>query len=337
MASDIKLDETMVTIEAFSLKVQGADLLLDLPERRGGAGGEQRRALVHGPGDVLTVNWSRDYTGGVQINGKVSMPEGLSVPVRSLTPILTGTETVNLGDELFRLRSELAQLREQLEDLQIRATITAEAKHYTQAGWRGCERCSNLTFAANQSRGVCPTDKKPHGVDKGARFILFVDQSRYATQAGWGWCHKCQGLAYGTQPLSGHCPAGGSHDRARSPSYLLWAAEAPQGSADAKDFRAQEGWRRCNRCQGLVHGGTPASALLPAVEHITREGVGTTTCSGRQGGPPRNLYCHPRAGRVNRGKPKVPRAGDAGARGNQRLSPPGPGLWGGLCDGRLLE
>ena len=273
MASDIKLDETMVTVEAFSLKVRGADFLIDLPERRGGAAGDLRRALVHSPGDALTVNWARDYTGGVQINGKVSMPDGLSIPVKLLEPVLAATETVNVGEELFRLRSELAQLREHVEDLRIRSSITSEAQHYTQAGWRGCDRCAHLSFAPNQLRGICPSDQKPHGVAKGLGYILFVERSRYASQAGWAWCHKCQGLTHGTDSLSGHCAVGGAHDRSRSPNYLLWAAEAPQGSSAPKDFRAQEGWRRCSRCLGLFLGQTPG--ICPAPGGGAHNGTGS--------------------------------------------------------------
>jgi hypothetical protein len=261
MPSDIKLDERVVTVESFSLKLEGCDFLIDAPERRGGASG-QRRALVHGPGDALVVNWDRDYTGGVQIAGKVVVPHGLSLPVRLVTSG-TATEMVNLGDELFAMRTALVQLHEQVEELRLRSTITSEARHYTHPGWRGCDRCSNLTFAPNQRRGVCPTDKKPHGVDKGSPYTLFVERSRYAAQAGWGWCHKCQGLSHGTTPLSGHCPMGGTHDRSRSPGFLLWAAEAPQAGVDAKDFRAQDGWRRCSRCHGLFSGGTPGVCPAP--------------------------------------------------------------------------
>jgi hypothetical protein len=268
MAADIKLDEHKAVVEAFSLEIKGADLLIDLAERRGGAGGAQRRALVHGPGDVLTVNWARDYSGGVQVHGKVSAPDGLSVPIKGL-----GLEMANVGDELYKLRSEMMALREQLEDLQIRSTITAEARHYTQGGWSSCDRCAHLTFAPNQARGVCPADKRQHGVDKGARYTLFVNKSRYAAQAGWGWCHKCQGMTHGTEPLSGHCPAGGTHDRSRSPSYLLWAPEVVQSGADAKDFKSQEGWRKCSRCQGLFLGAM--TSVCPAPGGGAHNGAGS--------------------------------------------------------------
>lgn len=67
--TDIKLDQEggqWVVVDAAVLKVAGADLLLDSPERRGNRPG-LRRALVHDHNDGLTVNFNRDYTGGVTI------------------------------------------------------------------------------------------------------------------------------------------------------------------------------------------------------------------------------------------------------------------------------
>lgn len=71
MAADVRLDDYAdgwVTVEANVLRVTGADLMIDSQGRRDGAGGSYRRALVHGPGDTLIVNWANDYTGGVVLN-----------------------------------------------------------------------------------------------------------------------------------------------------------------------------------------------------------------------------------------------------------------------------
>lgn len=71
MAADVRLDdhtEGWVTVDANVLRVTGADLMIDSQARRDGAGGSHRRALVHGPGDTLVVNWANDYTGGVVLN-----------------------------------------------------------------------------------------------------------------------------------------------------------------------------------------------------------------------------------------------------------------------------
>jgi hypothetical protein len=51
------------------VKVAAGDLNVDSPKRRGTATGQYRRALVHDPGDGLTLNWGNDYTGGVTLNG----------------------------------------------------------------------------------------------------------------------------------------------------------------------------------------------------------------------------------------------------------------------------
>lgn len=68
--SDIRLDDARnwVTVDAGALHVAGSDVLLDSAARRGGQGGRHRRALVHDTDDALTLNYARDYTGGVRIN-----------------------------------------------------------------------------------------------------------------------------------------------------------------------------------------------------------------------------------------------------------------------------
>lgn len=267
MATDIKLDDSQVTVEAFALKLQGADLQIDLAERRGNAGGASRRALVHGPGDALVINWAGDYTGGVYLNGRTialgdvavaagKWPANVRAPDGRIEPLQVApsqTEMVAVGEELTRLRGEVAVLRELVETLKLHASVQAEATHYTQAGWRWCSKCSNLNFAPNVTRSVCPVDQKPHAVDRSGPYVLFPNRSRYAGQPGWGWCNKCQGLCHGGAALSGFCPAGGAHDRTDSPNYLLWAAENPQGASAPKDFNAQDNWRWCNRCYSLVH------------------------------------------------------------------------------------
>ena len=53
------------------LNVKGTDLFLNNSTRRGGRGRGYRRALVHNPADALEINYGRDYTGGVKINGQI--------------------------------------------------------------------------------------------------------------------------------------------------------------------------------------------------------------------------------------------------------------------------
>lgn len=276
MATDIKLDESQVTIEAFTFKVEGADLKLDSTERRSGAGGEHRRALVHGPGDALVLNWAGDYTGGVYLNGRtfalgdvavntgkwpsnVRAADGRIEPL-AVTP--TAIEMVPVGEELTRLRGELAVIRELVETLKVHASIRADAPHYTQSDWRWCERCSNLSFGPNVVRSVCPVDKKPHVITRSGVYTLFPQRSRYPGQSGWGWCNKCQGLCHGSAAQSGFCPAGGAHDRTDSPDYILMSVDSPPGTA-ARDFPTQDNWRWCNRCYSLFHAGTPGTCPAP--------------------------------------------------------------------------
>lgn len=273
MPTDIVLDESEVTVDAFRLKVKGADIILDFEPRRAGQLTGLRRAVVHGDNDVLRFNFGGDYKGGARIEGKliVDMPilkvgEAKSGPFG--TPIIVGPhfelEPVNLGETLSGLLSHVETLNERVEKLQIQSTISADAPHYTQAGWRWCDKCSNMHFAPNQSRSVCPSDKKTHSSSQSSAYVLFVNKSRYGGQGGWGWCNKCQGLCHGSAPMSGHCPAGGAHDRNGSPNYLLWAPENNNAGFQAKDFPAQDNWRWCNRCYGLFHGGTPGACPEPA-------------------------------------------------------------------------
>ena len=72
MTTGIRLDEgedqSWVVIQGRAAKVEGADFMIDSPDRRAGKGGSVRRALVHDSEDSLTMNFGNDYTGGVTIN-----------------------------------------------------------------------------------------------------------------------------------------------------------------------------------------------------------------------------------------------------------------------------
>lgn len=70
--SDIKFDGEWVIVEGNWTKLRTMDLMLDAPSRRSSATG-YRRALVHDYGDKLTLNYNRDYPGGVNILGSVSI------------------------------------------------------------------------------------------------------------------------------------------------------------------------------------------------------------------------------------------------------------------------
>ncbi len=70
MKSDIKLDGGYVILEGVWTKLTTFDLMLDAPSRRRNSYG-LRRALVHDFQDALTINYNKDYPGGVRIHGDV--------------------------------------------------------------------------------------------------------------------------------------------------------------------------------------------------------------------------------------------------------------------------
>lgn len=67
MATDIVLEEHRILLDAGFVVSNATDFALDNPTRRRG-GGELRRAMVHDGTDGLTLNWGRDYPGGVHVN-----------------------------------------------------------------------------------------------------------------------------------------------------------------------------------------------------------------------------------------------------------------------------
>ena len=79
MPTDLQLDAEdggVVLIDARVVKAKASDFILDFPahraaNERGPAG--MRRALVHEQHDGLTINFNRDYPGGVTINDVVEL------------------------------------------------------------------------------------------------------------------------------------------------------------------------------------------------------------------------------------------------------------------------
>lgn len=66
-----KLTGTVLTLKHW-------DLVLDNDSRRKSTGGT-RRALVHDFNDGLTINWAKDYPGGITMRGDVNCTEKLSI------------------------------------------------------------------------------------------------------------------------------------------------------------------------------------------------------------------------------------------------------------------
>lgn len=101
----------------------GTDIMLDGgTERRGRLSTSLRRnpfrrALVHGFGDQLVLNWDRDYTGGVVVNGRVTMPDGAVVAGQDVAATLT-----SLAGQVTTLTTELTAATAAIADLTARVT-----------------------------------------------------------------------------------------------------------------------------------------------------------------------------------------------------------------------
>lgn len=127
MATDLKLDQGgggWLVAEADVLKTTAADLMLDSPGRRAGAGGPHRRALVHGQGDQLVLNFAGDYSGGVTVPGTVTASGDVVVTGRlHLRGASTSVEDV---DDLQRVLASLAgmvdECRRRLDRLENQMT-----------------------------------------------------------------------------------------------------------------------------------------------------------------------------------------------------------------------
>lgn len=74
------------------VQVNGSDLMLDYPSRRANST-PFRRAIVHGWNDTLTLNYDRDYPGGVLIEGPVRMPSGAVIGGQDVAATLTSLST----------------------------------------------------------------------------------------------------------------------------------------------------------------------------------------------------------------------------------------------------
>lgn len=110
MATDIKLDQqggNWVVIEGAVLKCAGSDLMLDSAQRRSPGSGPLRRALVHDASDGLTLNFARDYPGGVTVEGGLAVTRDLAV-----------TGEVTVGGVRVARDSQLQALQERIDEQQ---------------------------------------------------------------------------------------------------------------------------------------------------------------------------------------------------------------------------
>jgi len=93
--SDIRFVGEDVHIEGNVQKVTCYDIELDNAGRRSNTTGN-RRAFVHDFQDGLTLNWARDYPGGVTINGDVKIPNSAAVNALNGTALKCSHHTLHL-------------------------------------------------------------------------------------------------------------------------------------------------------------------------------------------------------------------------------------------------
>ena len=87
--TDLRLDEVdgnYVVIDSRVLKSTASDFVLDSPGRHTGRHG-LRRALVHDQRDGLTINYNRDYPGGVTINDVVAIHSRTGLAITDVAEI----------------------------------------------------------------------------------------------------------------------------------------------------------------------------------------------------------------------------------------------------------
>jgi hypothetical protein len=101
--------------------------------------------------------------------------------------------------------------------------VNDQASEPGEPDWYWCKLCSGLFFAGNPTTGWCPSEAGGHTYEPGAMYFLqqWSGGGGVGHQGDWRWCNRCQGLFSAEHPTTGCCPAGGGHDYAGKPSYVL--------------------------------------------------------------------------------------------------------------------
>ena len=97
-------------------------------------------------------------------------------------------------------------------------------RHGGQTGWRWCDNCSGLYYGQSPTAGRCPATGGEHNRQSGSSNYFLVSENSardFTGQNDWRWCRKCEGCFYGPQAAQSTCPAGGNHDGSASGDYVL--------------------------------------------------------------------------------------------------------------------
>ncbi len=117
----------------------GPDFKIFNPTRAGTGKTHNGRALVHGVGDKLTINHARDYTGGVEVRGKVIAPDQTTTIISSNNKALTTKEYV---------ATEIAKVYPDLSYVAVAGdNMTGDLTWNTQSG-NGLAWSNNSDFAS---------------------------------------------------------------------------------------------------------------------------------------------------------------------------------------------
>ncbi len=88
---------TVSLLQGTSLRLTHHTLHLDHAARRTPTTGlprkTQRRALMHDTSDGVTINYAKDYPGGVTIRGTVRTPDGLLVKGQDVLQLITDLQS----------------------------------------------------------------------------------------------------------------------------------------------------------------------------------------------------------------------------------------------------
>lgn len=130
MKSDIILENEKVKIEG-KATITGPDLEIDARDRRKSNGG-YRRAVVHNFDDGLTLNWNKDYPGGVTIMGKTSFNDSGSNGVTLIPETYNSNNwpkidqnqqnqpQLNLIKELKHILETIIQLKSEVHEISVK-------------------------------------------------------------------------------------------------------------------------------------------------------------------------------------------------------------------------